>query len=112
MAAQSPLASFDPFANHPFTNGSGLMPEAPYGSAYPMQFAAARAPKSYYPSPASSPAHSGSSTPSSRGQSTPLYSPQAHHGSSKPIFVPYSRSDASSPELVLRKKAAYNMVGK
>ncbi|KAJ7582850.1 hypothetical protein C8J56DRAFT_233348 [Mycena floridula] len=31
----SPLASFNPFAEHPFTNNSGLMPAPPQPSQYP-----------------------------------------------------------------------------
>ncbi|EAU88228.1 hypothetical protein CC1G_03900 [Coprinopsis cinerea okayama7 len=116
--ASSPLGSFDPFATHPFTNGSGIIPQAPYPSQYPMQFASAqRQSQTYYPS--SPPTHyssyapsstsSGASTPST-SPSTPLYSPRPHRASpsnAKPIFVPFQRSDASSPELVLKKKVPY-----
>ena len=111
---QSPLlGSFDPFATHPFTNGSGLVPEAPQPSEYLMPMPSRSAKPAYYASSSysytASPASSGASTPASTHASTPMYSPrplqQAPAG--KPIFVPFQRSDTSSPDLVLKKKVPY-----
>ncbi|TFK27396.1 hypothetical protein FA15DRAFT_701998 [Coprinopsis marcescibilis] len=109
----STLGSFDPFATHPFTNNSGIIPDTPRPSLYPMQFSSTRQPQSHYPQYCpTSQSSSGASTPSN-GPHSPLYSPQPQRGSaaSKPIFVPFHRGDASSPELILKKKVAYG-VGK
>ncbi|KAJ2925200.1 hypothetical protein H1R20_g11864, partial [Candolleomyces eurysporus] len=107
---QSPLlGSFDPFATHPFTNGSGLVPAGPQPSEYLMPMPSRSAKPAYHASASysytASPGSSGASTPASTHASTPMHSPRPTGG--KPIFVPFQRSDTSSPELVLKKKVPY-----
>ncbi|CAA7265437.1 unnamed protein product [Cyclocybe aegerita] len=106
---QSPLlASFDPFATHPFTNGSGVPPRPPLPSSYPVPIPSRQAQPYYggtitqYP-----PLSSSASSTSSSQSSTPLRAPRPQRANSpmtpaRPIFVPF-RKDASSPDLVLKK---------
>ncbi|KAF9452262.1 hypothetical protein P691DRAFT_805145 [Macrolepiota fuliginosa MF-IS2] len=117
------LDSFDPFATHPFTNGSGLVPQPPKPSQYPIPIPSPRRPSAFSPTysqynedytkPSSS---SSDSSVSSASPSSPVYAPQPRRkpvstspsrsptSPVQPIFVPF-RKDTSSPELVLKKKA-------
>lgn len=109
MSQSSLPGSFDPFATHPFTNNSGLFPESPQPSQYlmPTPSRGGKSSSSHYSAYSYPASHSssGASTPSSH-PSTPLYSPRAQP-MGQPIFTPYRRSEASSPDLVLKKKVAY-----
>ncbi|TFK42975.1 hypothetical protein BDQ12DRAFT_677118 [Crucibulum laeve] len=109
------LASFDPFATHPFTNNSGLAPRPPLPSQYPIPIPSPRA-QVYYPSSNGDYSDNMSASPSSppSTQSSPpgVYSPQPRrrapgsphsHSPAQPIFVPF-RQESSSPDLVLKKK--------
>ncbi|THU91486.1 hypothetical protein K435DRAFT_780656 [Dendrothele bispora CBS 962.96] len=83
MPNNSPLASFDPFAVHPFTS---------YAS----------------PSPATSPLSTPTGAPAqhtSQGRPMPMPSPTRQPQATQPIFVPF-RQGAHSPDLndILRKK--------
>ena len=103
---KSLLESFDPFAVHPFTNNSGLLPNPPRPSLYPLPIR-------------SLPNCSSSQPPSPRSPSPdsfiPIQAPQPHNPSSallgtftpsprKPIFVVF-KPERSSPELedILKK---------
>lgn len=120
------LKSFDPFATHPFTNGSGLQPQPPKPSQYPIPIPSPRRPSAflptysqYYGNSTQSPSSSTSSESSmpSKSPPFPIHAPQPRQGPlvpnpstspaspPQPIFVPF-RKDTSSPELVLKKKAA------
>ncbi|KAF5324503.1 hypothetical protein D9611_004288 [Ephemerocybe angulata] len=111
MPHSSLPGSFDPFATHPFTNNSGLVPASPQPSQYLMPTPSRGARPAYHSqfSYATSQSSSGASTPSSH-PTTPMYSPRPQ--AAKPIFTPFQRSDTSSPELVLKKKGATYLVGK
>ncbi|KAG9226435.1 hypothetical protein CCMSSC00406_0003314 [Pleurotus cornucopiae] len=98
MAQSSLLDSFDPFATHPFTNISGVIPQPPAPSRYAIP-QRPRASTSQTSSAASSPS-------SSQGSSPTLQSPQPRPFASsppQPVFVPF-RQESSSPDLVLKKK--------
>ncbi|KAF5386891.1 hypothetical protein D9615_001881 [Tricholomella constricta] len=110
------LASFDPFATHPFTNGSGLVPEPPMPSQYPILIPSPRN-RSRLPSafPASSldTSASSSSPPAGSPQTPPhvkapeprrILSSNSQPSVTRPIFVPF-RQETSSPDLVLKKKS-------
>ncbi|KAF9477376.1 hypothetical protein BDN70DRAFT_881281 [Pholiota conissans] len=119
------LDSFNPFVTHPFTNSSGIIPQPPPPSAYPLPIPAAFGTSrfdndellhmSISPSSISmsssvestiqdsvtpSPIH----TPQPRRRHPPLRSPSSPISPSQ-IFVPFRR-DASSPDLKLKKKAS------
>ncbi|KZV71773.1 hypothetical protein PENSPDRAFT_391653 [Peniophora sp. CONT] len=85
--SQSPLASFDPFAAHPFTNTSGLMarppPPSPYG--VPSSFRAGSATSSQIMSPP---------PPTPR---TPLTPPPRKRDTG--VFVPFTPDRQPTPEL-------------
>jgi hypothetical protein len=110
---QSPLPkSFNPFIDHPFTNGSGIAPRSalppPYPAPLPSRHVQTYHPKTFsYPLSDSSSAASTDSNPSSRS-STPMHSPKARTPSM--VSPPASRifdqvrKDATTPELVLKKR--------
>lgn len=100
-------ASFDPFATHPFTNGSGLMPKAPQPYPYPRPIpsAAQNNPQLYAQQPSSVPTMQ---TPAQFHAPQPMR-PSSHQlASAKPqhVFEPF-KLDRSSPDLqdVLAKKS-------
>jgi len=101
------LRSFDPFAIHPFTNSSGVIPPPPLPSQYPT----------HTPS-VNMHSYTVQGTPSSQPPS-PLYAPQPRHvmtspstpSMAKPIFVPF-RKDSASPDLVLKKKSPKDLFGR
>ncbi|EKM83022.1 hypothetical protein AGABI1DRAFT_125499 [Agaricus bisporus var. burnettii JB137-S8] len=113
------LESFDPFATHPFTNGSGLIPQPPKPSQYPIPIPSPRQSSSYSPcrEGGSNPASASSTSSMTSGSpSSPPTAPQPRRhpastslprfstsSSHQPIFVPF-RKETSSPDLVLRKK--------
>ncbi|KAF9533442.1 hypothetical protein CPB83DRAFT_845268 [Crepidotus variabilis] len=136
MAHTSPLGSFDPFATHPFTNGSGLTQRPPLPTSYPVPIPSSHV-RNYhgnstrhdgYPalsssSDSTSSFNSFSSSPSSSHDTTPIHSPlpsrpilgspassslssspAPSNPSTRQIFVPF-RKDASSPDLVLKKRS-------
>ncbi|VDB99954.1 unnamed protein product [Peniophora sp. CBMAI 1063] len=88
--SHSPLASFDPFAAHPFTNTSGLMarppPPSPYGRAVPSTFMTAGGSAS---PPLVSPAPS--------APRTPLTPPSRKKDTG--VFVPFTPDRQPTPEL-------------
>ena len=112
--------SFNPFATHPFTNGSGVVPRPPLPSTYPAHVPSSHV-RTYYAKAmapevpalsASMESMSSITTSSSNASSqstTPLHSPkpsrvvQIAPASTRQIFVPF-RKDASTPELVLKKR--------
>ncbi|KXN82574.1 hypothetical protein AN958_02425 [Leucoagaricus sp. SymC.cos] len=116
------LESFDPFATHPFTNGSGVVPQPPKPSQYPIPKPSQRRSSAFSPTYSqyyedyTQPPPSTSPNPSvsSNSLSSPIYAPQPRRrpvGNSpsrsptsptQPIFVPFRKD--SSPELVLKKK--------
>ncbi|KAG6919952.1 hypothetical protein DXG01_013301 [Tephrocybe rancida] len=104
------LGSFDPFATHPFTNGSGVIPAPPMPSQYPIPIQSPRTHSTYpaYSSPGGpSPPPAGTlQTPPQIKAPRPqrLPSPPSQSSVTRPIFVPF-RQETSSPDLVLRKKA-------
>ncbi|KAG9223763.1 hypothetical protein CCMSSC00406_0004896 [Pleurotus cornucopiae] len=92
MTTSSLLNNFDPFATHPFTNTSGIMPEPPRPSQHTSSYPAT----AYQPSQPSRNLSQQQGTPRSpNGQAT------------QPIFVPF-RQDTSSPDLsqILKKKSS------
>ncbi|KAJ8455481.1 hypothetical protein ONZ45_g716 [Pleurotus djamor] len=91
MTASSLLTNFDPFATHPFTNNSGVLPEPHRPSPH----------TSLYPGTAYAPSSSQQSRSSTQGMS------KSSNGQAKPIFVPF-RQDTASPDLtkVLKKKSS------
>ena len=103
--------SFDPFATHPFTNNSGLLPKPAAPSQYPHAI------------PSSSVKTSSTAQGPIILATTPLHAPQPKRaapaktgpaGGPKPIFVPF-RPERSSPELAdsrLKKKLADAFQGK
>lgn len=106
--------SFNPFAIHSFTNGSGLMPRPQLPPSHPVFIPSSHlrtyhphaiSPEAYPPSDSSSVA-STDSNPSSR-TSTPIHSPKVCPSSTVPpprqIFVPF-RKEAATPDLVLKKR--------
>ncbi|KAL9714785.1 hypothetical protein Ac2012v2_001445 [Leucoagaricus gongylophorus] len=110
------LNSFDPHAIHPFTNGSGLVPQPPKPSQYPIPIPSPRRPSAFSPTYSqyyddytqSSPSSLNSSV-FSNFPSSPSHTPRPMSSSPsrspyQPIFVPF-RQDTSSPDLVLKKKA-------
>lgn len=114
------LESFDPFATHPFTNGSGLMPRPPKPSQYPIPIPSPRQTStfssSYSPPTSQSASTSPTSSMTSCSPSSPPTAPQPRRhptstspprfptsSSQQPIFVPF-RKETSSPDLVLKRK--------
>ncbi|KAF9566343.1 hypothetical protein CPC08DRAFT_814910 [Agrocybe pediades] len=122
MSRSPLLASFDPFATHPFTNNSGVIPEPPSPSMYPVAIPSAFSSQTRHPShPSDMPAYYNFSTSFSTKMSTspsrtltsrlspqPRYhspSPQSSPSSpSREIFNVPCRKHTSSPDLVLKKK--------
>ncbi|TFK55212.1 hypothetical protein OE88DRAFT_1732470 [Heliocybe sulcata] len=107
------LASFDPFAVHPFTSNKGLAPKPPQPTGFPAPI-----PNSMLNHSAAAPASPSSSPPSSSSQ-TPIHAPRPRRANSpgsppaRPqahgVFVPF-RPEQSSPDLpdiLLKKKPAY-----
>ena len=99
-------ASFDPFATHPFTDGSGLTPKAPQPYPYPRPIPTSQSQQQFYTTqqPSSVPSQQ---TPMSfhapqpvRAQQVP---PTAHH-----VFETF-KLDRSSPDLqdILSKKSVF-----
>lgn len=86
--ASSPLANFDPFATHPFTNYS--------------------APNTLNASHPTSPQPSSSHQTNLKTSFTPEL-PQPHTQSTRPVFVPF-RQETSSPDLneLLKKKPPFS----
>ncbi|KDQ59506.1 hypothetical protein JAAARDRAFT_33082 [Jaapia argillacea MUCL 33604] len=116
--SNSVLASFDPFAVHPFTNSSGLMAPPPPPSQFPRhppsppqhatEGAHSTAPTSPPVSPSSSPIPPATiHAPRPRRANSP---PQVSSTSPpKAIFVPF-RPERSSPDLgdiLVKKKVTY-----
>ncbi|KAF8894693.1 hypothetical protein BD779DRAFT_1783321 [Infundibulicybe gibba] len=111
--AQSPLlASFDPFATHPFTNNSGVLAQPPRPSQYPIPIPSPHHRQNHFPTSFST---SPSSPTNNQGVSPPVKSPQprrtqassppkAASSPPQPIFVPF-RQATSSPDLILKKKS-------
>ncbi|KAG6831189.1 hypothetical protein H0H92_012329 [Tricholoma furcatifolium] len=106
------LNSFDPFALHPFTNGSGVLPPPPKPSQYPILIPSPRIDTSSYSptspggtsaSPSSLPSPGSPQTPPQLKIPQPRYSQSPPTSAIQPIFVPF-RHETSSPDLVLRKK--------
>lgn len=117
------LNSFDPHAVHPFTNGSGLAPQPPRPSQFPIPIPPPRRPSAFSPTYSqypdeykqSPPSSSPNSSVSSNSPSSPVYAPQPQRrptsaspprsqtAPSQPLFVPF-RQETSSPDLVLKKK--------
>ncbi|EPQ58413.1 hypothetical protein GLOTRDRAFT_110188 [Gloeophyllum trabeum ATCC 11539] len=107
------LASFDPFAVHPFTSNKGLAPKPPQPSGYPAPIPT---PSMLVPS-AAAPVSPSSSPPSSQ---TTVHAPRPRRANSpgssgsstlrqQPIFVPF-RPERSSPDLgdiLLKKKPVH-----
>lgn len=108
--SQSILATFDPLATHPFTNGSGLLPKPAQPSKYPRPVPPVL--RAGVPPPAQQPAQR-PTDPSKNAAS--IHSPQPKRSTPKPspntrgpIFVPF-RPERSSPDLddiLLRKKVS------
>ncbi|KAF8188397.1 hypothetical protein BJ912DRAFT_968760 [Pholiota molesta] len=115
------LDSFDPFATHPFTNNSGIIPQPPLPSVYPLpvspsfglpsfrkirpQVSTSTAPPSLT-TPCSTESIASSSqvhTPQPKRYGTQMHSPGAP-ASPSCVFVPF-RKEAPSPDLVLKKKS-------
>jgi len=123
MSRSPLLASFDPFATHPFTNNSGLMPEPPRPSMYHIAMSSSLRSQTRHPShPSDMPEYhnisttvsSRTSSSSSRSPTSPCFPQPRYYQSSSPqlaspssptreIFVP-CRKLTSSPDLVLKKK--------
>ncbi len=119
--APKPLPdSFNPFATHPFTNGSGVVPRPP-PPTYQVHIPSSHA-RTYYAetmapealalstSMESTSSISSSNSNASSQSTTPLHSPKpsriapfAPPATARQIFVPF-RKDASTPELVLKKR--------
>ncbi|KAG7452686.1 uncharacterized protein BT62DRAFT_925235 [Guyanagaster necrorhizus] len=84
-------SSFDPFAVHPFTNSSVILPQAPMPSQYysqPTSFVATAPIQIMAPSP-----------------KRPVAQSKASSSSTHPVFTSF-RVDTSSPDLVLKSKAS------
>ncbi|KAH7910647.1 hypothetical protein BJ138DRAFT_1152420 [Hygrophoropsis aurantiaca] len=92
--AESPLASFNPFAAHPFTNGSGIVPphpvEAPADTSR-YNFQSSVAPTMFPESDLSQ------KSPVVQSRKPQRYKLQAP-GHTEPIFVPF-RPEKASPDL-------------
>ncbi|KAF9009408.1 hypothetical protein BDQ17DRAFT_1348043 [Cyathus striatus] len=102
----SSLLDFDPFAVHPFTNISAVVPQSSQQMPHPIPIPPHK--HSYYPSSSPGSTSSSPSSVSTQG-SIVLHSPAPRRRApdaptSQPIFVPYRR-EASSPDLVLKKKS-------
>ena len=109
------LNSFDPHAIHPFTNGSGLVPQPPQPSQYPIPIPSPRRPSAFSPTYSQfhddappSPPLSPNFSVFSNSPSSPVIAPRPMSSSPsrspcQPIFVPF-RQDTSSPDLILKKK--------
>ncbi|TDL27584.1 hypothetical protein BD410DRAFT_835822 [Rickenella mellea] len=103
--------NFDPFATHPFTNSSGVMPRAPQPHPYPKPVpqstyhnnAPAMAPSTSIPTP---------HTPLSVHAPQPLRASPGSQSTKKPVFEPF-KLDRSSPDLkdVLAKKPGSGQPG-
>ena len=104
--------SFDPFATHPFTNNSGIPPQAPQPYPYPRPIPSAHFHAQHASSGLPNPSQA-SSLPTAQTPMT-VHAPQpsrphAHSSASapvqKPVFEPF-KLERSSPDLkdVLAKK--------
>ncbi|GLB35399.1 hypothetical protein LshimejAT787_0209640 [Lyophyllum shimeji] len=88
------LDSFDPFATHPFTNGSGVIPEPPPPSEYPLLIPSPRNRSHFLPTFCSSPSTSASLPPQLFGspqQTSHLKTPHPRHmlpPSQQPVIRP------------------------
>lgn len=91
--------SFDPFAAHPFTNGSGVLPKPPQPHPYPRPIPAQQ------PDAHRSPTQTPSSSIPTANTPTPFHSPQPQRAK-EPVFETF-KQDRSSPDLkdVLAKKS-------
>ncbi|KIK06534.1 hypothetical protein K443DRAFT_263589 [Laccaria amethystina LaAM-08-1] len=107
------LDSFDPFATHPFTNNSGVVPQPPQPSLYPIPMPSLRPCPSYtssYPVDSTPPSFPANSTQNSPPLRSPI--PQKHgpvstilpSSPTRPIFTAFQR-EVSSPDLLLKKKS-------
>ncbi|EIM90367.1 uncharacterized protein STEHIDRAFT_145464 [Stereum hirsutum FP-91666 SS1] len=102
---QSPLASFDPFATHPFTSMQHAPRQSPRPSQYPRHI-----PASHMHLHAVQSSSTSFPTPQTSNSNQPTHSAPApqrqHQTSSKGIFVPYVPDRRpSTPELEdIRKK--------
>ncbi|KAI0060808.1 hypothetical protein BV25DRAFT_1839389 [Artomyces pyxidatus] len=117
--SQSPLASFDPFAPHPFTNiNNGFIAMPPPPSQYPRPIPSTHAPPyPYHPTspsslpgshnttPLAAPKPQYASSPPSSSASSTSSTPHAKHAS-KGIFVTFKPDGRSTPDLedILAKK--------
>ncbi|EDR10946.1 uncharacterized protein LACBIDRAFT_315972 [Laccaria bicolor S238N-H82] len=107
------LDSFDPFATHPFTNNSGVVPQPPQPSLYPIPMPSPRARPNHMSScpvdstPPSFPTNSTQNSPPLRSpipQKRGPVSPILPSSPTRPIFTPFQR-EVSSPDLLLKKKS-------
>ncbi|KDR81786.1 hypothetical protein GALMADRAFT_239979 [Galerina marginata CBS 339.88] len=121
MASSPLLESFDPFATHPFTNGSGVTPQPPPPSVYAVPIPSTNTYRRYYMEALSqypqlsTSASSITSTRSTESSPPRLHSPRPQRrspaltsskttpASPQQIFVP-CRKHTSSPDLVLKKR--------
>ncbi|KAI0318349.1 hypothetical protein OF83DRAFT_1171183 [Amylostereum chailletii] len=111
---QSLLASFDPFAAHPFTNTNGVMPSPPMPSKYPRPIPHAHSTFAHAPThPSSLPTSQSMTSPAaphphhaSPSPSSPTSSGHHPTTSSKGIFVMYTPDRRATPDLedILSKK--------
>ncbi|PPR04981.1 hypothetical protein CVT24_010439 [Panaeolus cyanescens] len=110
MVHSSALDSFDPFAVHPFTNGSGVIPQPPPPSRYPAPIPAFHSKPYYmtnqpaYPDLSTSASSSNLSTsPTSSTSSSVPNSPPQMFSSTPSTSRSFNPKDGTSPSALMKK---------